>query len=196
MRQEFHELQLLDDIIKPRYEGKLLEHIQGKFRNPLIRTYQKWKGTDYGPSLTHPALTCSVKDPMPLLSVVTDVLWQIIDKKKKREGKIETTSIWPGFVAGKGRVPVKSKKCKHLMNKRIKVRVLKKQRQPQWQWPLTIPPHLMDLYGMVIIIVVHMLCSLQSYMTSGVPTQWLGQEGSRKSTSAILNQCLLVSQNI
>ena len=113
MRQEFHELELLDEITKLRYDGKLPDHIQGKFRNPLIRAYQKWKGTDYVPPLTHPALTWSVKDPMPLLSVVTDAPWQIIDKKKKKkEVKIETTSIQSGFVAAEGSVsvPVKSGK--------------------------------------------------------------------------------------
>jgi hypothetical protein len=76
LRQEFCELELLDEITKLRYEGKLPNHIQGNFRNPLIRAYQKWKGTDYVPPLTHPALTWSVKDPMPLLSVVTDAPWQ------------------------------------------------------------------------------------------------------------------------
>jgi hypothetical protein len=65
LRQEFRELELLDEITKLRYEGKLPDHIQGNFRNPLIRSYQKWKGTDYVPPLTHPALKWSVKDPLP-----------------------------------------------------------------------------------------------------------------------------------
>ena len=114
MRQEFRELEILDEISKLRYEGKLPDHIQGNFRNPLIRAYQKWKGTDYVPPLTHPALNWSVKDPMPLLSVVTDAPWQIIDKKKKKEVKIETTTIQSVFVAAKGSVPVKSGKKRKL----------------------------------------------------------------------------------
>jgi len=84
LRQEFRELEILDEITKLRYEGKLPDHIQGKFRNPLIRAYQKWKGADYIPPLTHPALKWSIKDPMPFLPVVTDAPWQIIDKKKKK----------------------------------------------------------------------------------------------------------------
>ena len=52
-RQECHELEILDEITKLRYEGKLPDHIQGNFRNPLIRAYQKWKGRDYVPPLTH-----------------------------------------------------------------------------------------------------------------------------------------------
>ena len=108
LRQEFRELELLDEITKLRYEGNLPDHIQGNFRNPLIRAYQKWKGTDYVPSLTHPALKWSIKDPMSLLSVVTDAHWQIIEKKIEKEVNIETTSMQSGFVAAKGSVPVKS----------------------------------------------------------------------------------------
>ena len=108
-------------------------HIQGKFKNPLIREYQKWKGTDYVPPLTHPALTWSVKDPMPLLSVVIDAPWQIIDKKKKKDVKIETASIQSGFVAAKGSVPVKSeKKQKFDEPENQSDSAKKKQRQPQW----------------------------------------------------------------
>ena len=114
LRQEFCELEILDEIIKLRYEGKLPDHIQGSFKNPLIRSYQEWKGTDYVPPLTHPACKWSVEDTLPLLPVVTDAPWQIIDKKKKKDignetaDEVKTTDIQHGFVAGKGSVPLKS----------------------------------------------------------------------------------------
>src|SRR6267154_144103 len=114
LRQEFRELEILDEITKLRYEGKLPDYIQGNFRNPLIKAYHKWKGTNYVPPLTHPALKWSVNDPIPLLPVVTDAPWQIIDKKKKKEVKIETTKIPSVFVAAKGSVPVKSGKKRKL----------------------------------------------------------------------------------
>jgi hypothetical protein len=110
LRQEFCELELLDEITKLKYEGKLPDHIQGNFRNPLIRGYQQWKGTDYVPPLTHSALKWSVKDLLPFLSVINDAPWQIIDKKKKKEVEFETAKIHSGFVAAKGSVPVKSGK--------------------------------------------------------------------------------------
>ena len=119
LRQEFHELELLDEITKLRYEGKLPDHIQGKFRNPLIRAYQTWKGTSYIPDLTHPALKWSAKDPLPLLPVVTDAPWQIIEKKQatkknKKTGdtKVEgdAPEVQSGFVAAEGSVPVNSSK--------------------------------------------------------------------------------------
>ena len=53
---------------------------------------------------------------MPILSVVTDAPWQIIDKKKKKEVKIEITGIQSGFVAAEGSVPVKSGKLEELEN--------------------------------------------------------------------------------
>jgi hypothetical protein len=114
LRREFCELELLDEISKLRYEGKLPDHIQGNFRNFLIRAYQKWKGTDDVPPLTHPALKWFGKDPMPLPSVVTDAPWQIIDKKTKKEDKIEAKSIQSGFVTAKGGVSVKSGKKRKL----------------------------------------------------------------------------------
>jgi hypothetical protein len=120
LRQEFRELEILDEITKLRYEDKLPDHIQGNFGKPLIRAYKKWKGTDYVPPLTHHALKWSVKDPLSFLPVVTNAPWQIIDKKKKKEVKTETavkvktTNIQPGFVAATGSVLVKSGKKRKL----------------------------------------------------------------------------------
>ena len=119
LKQEFCELDLLDEITNLRYEGNLPHDIQGKFRNPLIRAYQTWKGTNYVPDLTHPALKWSAKDPLPLLPVVTDAPWQMIEKKqtnkeKKKTGDIEDKNDAPkvpsGFVAAKESVPVNSSK--------------------------------------------------------------------------------------
>ena len=119
LRQEFRELELLDEITKLRYEGQLPDHIQGNFRNPLIRAYQTWKGTNYVPELTHPALKWSAKDPLPLLPVVTDAPWQIIEKRQANKKKAKTgdaevaddaPEVQSGFVAAQGSVPVDSSK--------------------------------------------------------------------------------------
>jgi len=45
------------------------------------------EGHNYVPELTHPALKWSAKDPLPLLSVVTDAPWQIIEKKQANKKK-------------------------------------------------------------------------------------------------------------
>ena len=60
--------------------------------------------------------SCIEKDPLPLLPIVTDAPWQIIDKKKKKKigngttDEVKTINIQDGFVAAKGSVPLKSGK--------------------------------------------------------------------------------------
>jgi hypothetical protein len=38
---------IVDETNKLRYESKLPDCVEGNFRNPLIRSYQQWKGVDY-----------------------------------------------------------------------------------------------------------------------------------------------------
>ena len=78
-------------LLQPK--GVFLQSAHNLVVCAYILSYQKWKGTDYVPPLTHPALKWSVKDPLPLPSVVTDAPWQIIDKKNKKEVETETTNI-------------------------------------------------------------------------------------------------------
>ena len=70
LRQEFRELELLDDITKLRYENKLPDYINGHRRNSLIRQFQQWKGTAYVPPKTHPAIRWGKNDPLETLSVM------------------------------------------------------------------------------------------------------------------------------
>ncbi|KAF8572733.1 hypothetical protein K439DRAFT_1650093 [Ramaria rubella] len=56
LRQEFRELERLDEINKLRYEKKLPNYIIGDRRNTIIREYQLWKGTNYVPKHVHAAL--------------------------------------------------------------------------------------------------------------------------------------------
>ena len=101
-------IELLDEITKLRYEGQLPDHIQGNFKNPSIRAYQTWKGTNYVPELTDAALKWSAKDPLPLLPVFTDAPWQMIGKKQANKKKAKTgdaevaddaPEVQSGFVA-------------------------------------------------------------------------------------------------
>jgi hypothetical protein len=99
LRQEFREHEILDDITRLRYEGCLPGHVQGVLRNPLIRAYQKWKGTSYVPEKTDTLLKWSPSDPMELLPVVTDTSWQIIGRKKVKESEQNPVT---SFVPAKG----------------------------------------------------------------------------------------------
>ena len=100
---------------------------------------------------------------------------------KKKEDKIEATSNQSGFVTAKGSVSVKSGKKRKLEEPENMSASAKKAKAAQ------------------MIITSDNSSSpagLTSYMKSGPLTQRLGQEDSRKSTSAISIQCLPVSRNI
>ncbi|KAF8588308.1 hypothetical protein K439DRAFT_1335537, partial [Ramaria rubella] len=77
LRQEFRELEILDELTKLRYEKKLSKGISGDWRNTIIREYQLWKGTAFVPKHVHAALRWSKDDPFHLLEVSEDVNWYI-----------------------------------------------------------------------------------------------------------------------
>ena len=120
LRQEFRELELLDDITTMSYENKLPKSINGKLRNALIRQFQLLKGTEYIPANVSRQLKWTKADPMDLLAVVTDSPWQFVDNKKKSDLSKDLLDIpvikkpcvgrsndnAQMFVAAKGTVPV------------------------------------------------------------------------------------------
>jgi len=56
LRQEFCELELLDEITKLRYKGKLHKSVIGQRRNDLIKTFREWKGLNYILQFVHKAI--------------------------------------------------------------------------------------------------------------------------------------------
>ncbi|KAF8867602.1 hypothetical protein BD779DRAFT_1464056 [Infundibulicybe gibba] len=68
LRQEFRDLEVLDEISRLTYDGRLPQAVQGDRRNPLIAAYRALKGESYIPSLVHNAIRWSRADPY-----VTDV---------------------------------------------------------------------------------------------------------------------------
>ena len=48
-QQEFHELEILNEIFKMRYDGVFPLHIDGHRCNTLLCQFQLWKGTSYVP---------------------------------------------------------------------------------------------------------------------------------------------------
>ena len=64
LRQEFRELELLDEITSVTYAGKLPATVCGDTRNDLIRAFREWKGLQYVPKLVHPAIRWSKRDPL------------------------------------------------------------------------------------------------------------------------------------
>ena len=95
LRQEFRELELLDEITRIKYEGKLPSKVQGATRVALIHSYRTYKGTKYVPKTVHGALKWSDNDPFGLEEPYKEAEWELVkhtkDKKpaKKQSGDPE-----------------------------------------------------------------------------------------------------------
>jgi len=88
LRQEFRELEILDDITKYRYEGKLSLKVYGNIRNTLIKTFREWKGQQYIPNKVHSAIRWSKHDPLLESEIIDIKLIQDsinVENKKKRK---------------------------------------------------------------------------------------------------------------
>jgi hypothetical protein len=85
LRQEYRELELLDEITKLKYEGVIPDsaNINGHRRNIIIRQYREWKGENHVPPLLHPAIKWSQSNPFPLTPIINDSKWELIEKDTK-----------------------------------------------------------------------------------------------------------------
>ena len=84
LRQEFRELELLDDITRLRFEEKIPRSItMANRRNTLIDLFRAHRGKNYMPSTLHKAIHCSASDPfLEWKDYGND--WRIVDSKKDR----------------------------------------------------------------------------------------------------------------
>ena len=92
LRQEFRELELMDEITKLQFEDKILPSINSLLRNPLIKQYQLFKGEFYVPDVVLDTLKWTKSDPMNILKVQTDTQWQLIEKFKEKITKYTPAS--------------------------------------------------------------------------------------------------------
>jgi len=116
LRQEFRELEILDDITRLKYEGKLPDYIDGIFRHDLCHKYVLWKGSHHVPSKTDSALKWSPNDSLYLSSATDTATWKLVDRKmyKKEEKKSSTSS----FIPAKGSMSLNLKK-KHMLESMV-----------------------------------------------------------------------------
>ncbi|KAJ7896825.1 hypothetical protein B0H13DRAFT_1623754, partial [Mycena leptocephala] len=54
--QELRELEVLDDITRLRFEGKLPGSVTSLYRRHLIRSFYAWKTDHQDPSQFHPSM--------------------------------------------------------------------------------------------------------------------------------------------
>jgi hypothetical protein len=66
LRQEFRDLELLDEITRLRYNDVLPASIQGSDRNTLLKLYLEWKGSNYVPPNIPPAIGWKSSDYMSI----------------------------------------------------------------------------------------------------------------------------------
>ncbi|PBK58295.1 hypothetical protein ARMSODRAFT_900599, partial [Armillaria solidipes] len=101
LRQEFRELELLDEITRLCYERCLPITVRGDRRYVLLDAYHKTKGAYYVPATVHPAIVWSRALPFEP-SMVKDIPWKILTKSKKSNTnakcKARTSDVVPSAI--------------------------------------------------------------------------------------------------
>ena len=91
MRQEFRELELLDDITSLRFNNKLPPNIDGITRASILHSFRDWKGSQYIPKSMPMQLKWSTQEPFELSTPIEEATWDIIDIKKHKKNTNENT---------------------------------------------------------------------------------------------------------
>ena len=111
LRQEFRDLELLDEITKLAFYSQLPLEINGHSQNTLIRQFRAWKGLNYVPENLHPSIKWSEKCPNPLAAEVQDIPWQIVNRKEHLNSNLNNSILKApnAFVTAKGSMPLQYK---------------------------------------------------------------------------------------
>ncbi|KAJ6467367.1 hypothetical protein C8R45DRAFT_838606 [Mycena sanguinolenta] len=97
LRQEFRELEALNEITRLRYEGQLPVHVTGVNRRELLTAFHSWNRVPFEPSDVHPAIVSTRgESPINALPVLTGK-WQMIGKEKSdfRNSHLSTSKSKP-----------------------------------------------------------------------------------------------------
>jgi len=107
LRQEYRELELLDEITRLKYEGLIPESakINGHRRNVLISQFRHWKGENYIPPHIHSSIAWSQNDPFISSPKANDTQWHIVSKVKRNNKNSEQGPEHSTFIMAKGTVP-------------------------------------------------------------------------------------------
>jgi hypothetical protein len=87
LRQEFRELEILNEITRLKYEQQLPYEMNGLTRNMLLRQFQMLKGTGFAPKYVPEVITWSDKKPMNKVPQVVDINWQLIENISNTENQ-------------------------------------------------------------------------------------------------------------
>ena len=125
LRQEFRELELLDDITKHRYNGNCSTKVTGITRGELVHSFRQWKGETYVPNSMHKDLQWTDCKPFPIEEVDANLPWEIIPDNKTgiKPIKKAPVDIFPAsyYVPAKGsqKLPAMSQDTGLKLNKRV-----------------------------------------------------------------------------
>ena len=90
LRQEFRELELLDEITRLRHLRKLPLTIAGDTRNNLICAFREWKGEQYVPHNVHPSIRWSKSSPWLESEVLKlDERLEMLERRRQKTKKFE-----------------------------------------------------------------------------------------------------------
>jgi Helitron helicase-like domain at N-terminus/PIF1-like helicase len=111
LRQEFRELEILDEITYLKHINKCPEHISGTSRHTLIKQFLAWKGTSYVPKNVHSTIKWDKSNPFRIVDADYSP-WQIIRQpsRKKSSTSHMNTHNTEHFIPAKGSVPNKKRK--------------------------------------------------------------------------------------
>lgn len=83
LRQEFRELELLDEITELRFNNQLSKDVVGITRSQLISSYRRHKGEAYVPQAMPDPLQWSATDPFKLENPIDEADWEIVNHAPK-----------------------------------------------------------------------------------------------------------------
>ncbi|KLO04883.1 hypothetical protein SCHPADRAFT_840068 [Schizopora paradoxa] len=90
IRQEFRELELLDEISRLKYETMLPQEVDGIVRRDIIAQFRKWKGQNHMPENMHESLRWTKRIPFQL-SPCEDAQWKIVTGSNRKPRQEKTT---------------------------------------------------------------------------------------------------------
>ncbi|KAK0488096.1 hypothetical protein EDD18DRAFT_1081991, partial [Armillaria luteobubalina] len=112
LRQEFRELELLDEITRLRYNSKLDPRVLGLTWTDQIRAYRMVKGAQYMPSCIHHSIRWSDQDPF-IENELLNGKWRIVSEEKP--------TVKDKFVPAQGSVKCLSHKEDSNAHKRVRI---------------------------------------------------------------------------
>jgi len=92
LRQEFRELEMLNEITRLRYKDELPESVNAKTRYALLRQFKEAKGDHYEPEGVHQAISWKNDQRFKIDGVDPDQ-WKIIERGKTTTTKEKNTKI-------------------------------------------------------------------------------------------------------